>query len=59
LFCMSMIRFLYPEFRSKTAESISEELSSFSLTVLVADGEQKRRVFSNFGVSFDVFGTEK
>jgi transposase len=22
LFCMSMIRFLYPEFRSKTAESI-------------------------------------
>ena len=49
LFCMSMVRFLYPEFRSKTAESISEELSSFSLTVLVADGEQKRRVFSNFG----------
>jgi len=49
LFCMSMIRFLYPEFRSKTAESISEELSSFSLTVLVVDGEQKRRIFSNFG----------
>ncbi|MCK9323615.1 MAG: transposase [Candidatus Methanomethylophilaceae archaeon] len=48
LFCMSMVRFLYPEFRSKTAESISEELSSFSLTVMIADGEQKRRVFSNF-----------
>ncbi len=49
LFFMSMVRFLYPEFRSKTTESISEELSSFSLMVLVADGEQKRRVFSNFG----------
>jgi len=49
LFCMSMMRFLYPEFRSKTAESISEELSSFSLTILTDDGVQKRRVFSNFG----------
>jgi transposase len=49
LFCMSMVRFLYPEFRGKTAESISEELSAFSLTVLVANREQKRRVFSNFG----------
>jgi len=49
LFCVSMVRFLYPKFRSKTAESISEELSSFSLTVLVADGELKKRVFSNFG----------
>ncbi len=40
LFCMSMIRFLYPQFRSKTAESISEELSSFTLTVFTKkDGE--------------------
>ena len=49
LFRMSMIRFPYPEFRSKTAESVSEELSSSSLTVLVGDGKQKKRVFSNFG----------
>ena len=49
LFCMSMIRFLYPEFKGLTAESISEELSSFSLTVLVGNGEERRRVFSNFG----------
>jgi transposase len=49
LFCMSMIRFLYPEFRHMTAESISEELSSFSLTVLVQNGTEKRRIFSNFG----------
>jgi transposase len=33
LFCMSMIRFLHSEFRKKTAESIAEELTSFSLTV--------------------------
>jgi transposase len=49
LFCMSMIRFLYPEFGSKTAESIAEELSSFSLTVLVGDRKQKKCVFGNFG----------
>ena len=48
LFCISMIRFLHPEYRSRTAESICEELSSFSLTVLVREGEQKRRIFSNF-----------
>lgn len=49
LFRMSMIRFPYPEFRSETAESVSEKLSSPSLTVLVGDGKQKKRVFSNFG----------
>ena len=49
LFCMSMIRFLYPEFRSKTAESIVEELTSFSLTILSENNDQKRHVFSNFG----------
>jgi transposase len=49
LFCMSMIRFLYPEFRGRTAESMCEELSSFSLTVLVQNGMERRRVFSNFG----------
>ena len=41
LFCISMIRFLHPEYRGKTAESICEELSSFSLTVLVKKGEPK------------------
>jgi hypothetical protein len=46
---MSMIRFLYPEFRGRTAESMCEELSSFSLTVLVQNGMERRRVFSNFG----------
>lgn len=49
LFCTSMLRFLYPEFRKKTAESISEELGSFSLTVLTENGAQKKRIFSNFG----------
>ena len=49
LFCLSMLRFLYPEFRTKTAESSVEELSSFSLTILKEDSEVKRRVFSNFG----------
>jgi len=48
LFCMSMVRFLYPEFRAKTAESISEELSSFSLTVEKGADGSKRRIWSNF-----------
>jgi transposase len=48
LFCMSMIRFLYPEFRKMTAESIVEELTSFSLTVLPENNGQKRHIFSNF-----------
>ena len=48
LFVISMIRFLYPEYRTKTAESISEELSSFSLTVVVTDDGTKKRIWSNF-----------
>ena len=49
LFCMSMLRFLHPKFRSKTAESLSEELGSFSLTVFFRRNGEKRRVWSNFG----------
>jgi len=48
LFCMSMLRFLYPEFRTKTAGSISEELGSFSLTVEVGKKGTRRRIWSNF-----------
>jgi transposase len=48
LFCMSMLRFLYPEFRTKTAESLSEELGSFSLTVIRRNGSEKGRIWSNF-----------
>jgi transposase len=48
LFCMSMVRFLYPEFGTKTAESISEELSSFSLTIEQTEDGRKRRIWSNF-----------
>ena len=48
LFCISMVRFLHPEYRNRTAESICEELGSFSLTILVRDNEPKRRIFSNF-----------
>jgi len=48
LFCMSMMRFLYPEFRTKTALSISEELSSFALTVIEKEDGTKRRIWSNF-----------
>ena len=49
LFCMSMIRFLYPQFSSKSAESISEELNSFTLTVFIKRNGEKRRIWSNFG----------
>ena len=48
LFCISMVRFLHPEYRNRTAESICKELGSFSLTVLVKGDEPKRRIFSNF-----------
>ncbi|MCL2786123.1 MAG: virulence RhuM family protein [Methanomassiliicoccaceae archaeon] len=48
LFCMSMLRFLYPEFKTKTAGSISEELSAFALTVTDGKGDGKRRIWSNF-----------
>ena len=46
---MSMIRFLYPEFRQKTAESLVVELTSFSLTKIVRMDRFVKRVFSNFG----------
>ena len=60
LFCMSMIRFLYPQFRSKTAESISEELSSFTLTVFTKKNGEERRVWSNFGpILRAIFGLKR
>ena len=60
LFCMSVIRFLYPRFRSKTAESISEELSSFTLTVFTRRNGEERRVWSNFGpILRAIFGRER
>jgi transposase len=48
LFCLSMIRFLYREFGTRTAETISEELGSFSLTVEIGGDGTKRRIWSNF-----------
>lgn len=59
LFCMSMVRFLYPQYRNVTAESLCEELGSFSLTVLVRKGEPKRRIFSNFGPLIRMIRGEK
>ena len=50
LFCMSMVRFLYPELRTMTAETMVSELTSFSLTVHWRRNGLKRRIFSNFGV---------
>jgi transposase len=48
LFCLSLVRFLYPEYRTKTAGSLSEELSSFALTVIKEKDGTKRRIWSNF-----------
>lgn len=48
LFCMSMVRFLYPEYRTKTADSLVEELTSFSLTIVRHANGSVSRVFSNF-----------
>jgi hypothetical protein len=44
-----MVRFLYPEFPGRTAESMCEELSRFSLTVMVQNNVEKIHVFGNFG----------
>lgn len=49
LFCMSMVRFLYPELRSMTAETMVSELSSFSFMVHRRRNGLKVRIFSNFG----------
>lgn len=48
LFCLSMVRFQYPEFRAKSAGSLVEELTSFSLTVERGIDSIKRRIWSNF-----------
>lgn len=56
LFCMSMVRYLYPAYRNVTAESISEELGSFSLTVIGDENGEKRRYFSNFGPLMRLLG---
>ena len=49
LFCLSMVRFLYQELRTMTAETMVLELTSFSLTVHTRRNGRKRRFFSNFG----------
>lgn len=46
LFCMSMFRFLHPGYKGVTAESIVEQLTSFSLTMIEGKDGRKRRVFS-------------
>ena len=48
LFCMSMVRFLYPEFKHLSAESMTEQLMSFSLTLRRHDDGREDRIFSNF-----------
>ena len=45
---MSMLRFLHPEYKGMTTESIVERLTSFSLMVIERNDGYKRRIFSNF-----------
>jgi len=59
LFCMSMVRFLYPKFRTRTAETMVEELSSFSLTLIRREDGRISRVFSNFGPIISALRGEK
>lgn len=49
LFCMSMVRYLHPEFGSRTAETMVEELTSFSLTLIRRSDGTLKRIYSNFG----------
>lgn len=48
LFYLSMLRFLYAEFAKKTAGSLVEELTPFSLMVERNIGGLKRCIWSNF-----------
>ena len=48
LSCMYTIRFLYPEFRHLSAESMTEQLMSFSLKLRRHDDGREDRIFSNF-----------
>ncbi len=60
LFCMSMIRFLYPQFRSKTAGIDFRGTVPFTLTVFTKKNREERRVWSNFGpILRAIFGLKR
>ena len=46
---LSLTKFLVPEAREKTADTLVQEMNSFSVTVVRDEGEVKDRIFSNFG----------
>jgi transposase len=49
LFSVSLMRFLHPEMRGMTAESVAEDAGSFSVTVFAGEGGRRERVYSNYG----------
>jgi len=59
LFCMSMVRSLYPDYRTKTVEPLVEELSSFSLTVKDLSCGKRRRIWSNLSPLIELLGGRK
>ena len=52
---LAMARILVPEARGKTADTLIQEISSFSVTVVRENGEVKDRIFSNFGTIMRAF----
>lgn len=52
---LALARFLVPEARGKTADTLVHEISSFSVTILRENGEVKDRIYSNFGRIMSVF----
>ena len=48
LFCMFMVRFPYPEFRHLSAESMTKQLTVFSITLRRHQDGSDDRIFSNF-----------
>ncbi|MBR1452194.1 MAG: transposase, partial [Candidatus Methanomethylophilaceae archaeon] len=46
---LALARFLVPEARGKTADTLIQEISSFSVTMVRSEGMVKERIFSNFG----------
>lgn len=48
-FVLALAKFMVPEMQSRTADTLVEELRSFSVTTMDDDKGGKRRVYSNFG----------
>ena len=47
---LALAKLMVPEIQPRTADTLMEELRSFSVTTLDEDDWKKRRIYSNFGL---------